>query len=100
MIGTHTARKTFICLAHARGVDLKTIMDLTGIKNQKTLKRYLDVSIDTKKDSLVKMYGGLIPEKESGNEPDKTLEAMKETLLKAGFDPESVESLISPKLKG
>jgi len=91
LIGVHTARKTFICLAHARGVDIKTIMDITGIKNQSTLKRYLEVSIDTKKDSLVKMYGGLIPEKEPA--PDKTLEAMKETLLKAGFDTNLIEGL-------
>lgn len=94
LIGTHTARKTFICLAHARGVDIKTIMDITGIKNHSTLKRYLDVSIDTKKDNLSKMFGDLIPDQKPDQEANKTLEAMRETLLKAGFETESVEKIL------
>jgi hypothetical protein len=44
-------------LAHAKGVDIKTIMDITGIKDQNTLRRYLDISIDTKMDNLTKMFG-------------------------------------------
>lgn len=91
LIGTHTARKTFVCLAHARGVDIKTIMDITGIRDQRTLKRYLDVSIDTKKDQLNKMFGDLAPTPA----PEDTIQAMKETLLKAGFSAESIETMIS-----
>lgn len=59
LIGTHTARKTFVCLAHSKGMDIKTIMDITGIKNEKTLSRYLNVSIDTKKEKLTKVFGNL-----------------------------------------
>lgn len=91
LIGTHTARKTFVCLAHARGVDIKTIMDITGIQDQRTLKRYLDVSIDTKKEQLNKMFGGLAPTPK----PEETIQAMKETLLKAGFSEEGIENMIS-----
>lgn len=90
LIGTHTARKTFVCLAHARGVDIKTIMDITGIRDQRTLKRYLDVSIDTKKEQLNKMFGDLTPTPA----PEETIQAMKETLLKAGFSAKSIETMI------
>jgi len=93
LIGTHTARKTFICLAHARGVDHRTIMNITGIQNQKTLRRYLDVSIDTKRDNLNKMFGELEPAPIPVT-PEGTIQAMKETLLKAGFDKESIKGLI------
>lgn len=95
LIGTHTARKTFICLAHARGVDIKTIMDITGIKSHSTLKRYLDVSIDTKMDSLTKMYGGLIHEQKTEPEVDETLEAMRQALLQAGFDADKIDNILS-----
>ena len=95
LIGTHTARKTFICLAHARGVDIKTIMDITGIRDQRTFKRYLDVSVDTKRESLNKMFDDLTP-KAKPETPEETLQAMKETLLKAGFNAESIESIINP----
>jgi len=98
LIGTHTARKTFVCLAHASGMDEKTIMSITGIRDQKTLSHYLDVSIDTKKDSLTKMYNGLIPEGEAEPE-DETLKAMKETLLKAGFEAEIIEKLLIQETK-
>ena len=93
LIGTHTARKTFVCLAHAKGVDIKTIMDITGIRDQRTLKRYLDVSIDTKKEQLNKMFGDLAPIPT----PEETIQAMKETLLKAGFSEESIENMINQK---
>jgi hypothetical protein len=43
--------KTLICLAQSRGVDIKRIMDITGMKDRNTLRRYLDVSVDTKLDN-------------------------------------------------
>ncbi len=92
LIGTHTARKTFVCMAHARGMDIKTIMDITGIQDQRTLKRYLDVSIDTKKEQLNKMFSDLIPKSEPET-TENTLHAMKQTLLKAGFNAENIDGL-------
>ena len=79
-------------MAHARGMDIKTIMDITGIQDQRTLKRYLDVSIDTKKEQLNKMFGDLIPKSEPET-TENTLHAMKETLLKAGFNAENIDGL-------
>jgi len=92
LIGTHTAHKTFICLAHAKGVDIKTIMDITGIKDQNTLRRYLDVSIDTKKDNLTKMFENLTPKPET-KPNEETLKALKDALAKAGFNAENIDGL-------
>lgn len=94
LIGIHTARKTFICLAHARGVDIKTIMDITGIKDQKTLRRYLDVSVDTKLDNLNKMFGDLISKNEPETNPNsEKINAIKDALLKKGLSAEDVDNL-------
>ncbi|NQU51240.1 MAG: integrase catalytic domain-containing protein [Bacteroidetes bacterium] len=60
LIGSHTARKTFVCLAHGKGMDIPTIMSCTGIRNIDTIKRYLEVSIQTKEEKLNDMFGGLI----------------------------------------
>ena len=96
LIGTHTARKTFICLAHTKGVDIKTIMDVTGIRDQKTLSRYLDVSIDTKLDNLTKMFENLIPQTtpELDANSDK-INAFKEALSMKGLSAEDIDELIS-----
>ena len=59
LIGTHTARKTFICLAYERGLDIEMIKSITGITREKTLKRYLHISNDTKKDMLIKAFANL-----------------------------------------
>jgi len=92
LIGSHTARKTFVCLAHARGIDLKTIMDITGIQDQQTLKRYLDVSIDTKMDNLTKMFVNLTPQPEP-KPTNETLLALKDALAKVGFKAENIDDL-------
>jgi integrase len=60
LIGTHTARKTFVCLAHDRGMDITTIMSCTGIRDIKTISRYLEVSVNTKKKGLENAFRGLI----------------------------------------
>jgi len=59
LIGTHTARKTFICLAYDRGLDIEMIKSITGITREKTLRRYLHVSNDTKKEKLTKAFADL-----------------------------------------
>lgn len=59
LIGTHTGRKTFICLAYDKGVDIEMIKSITGITREKTLKRYLQVSIQAKKDKLTTAFGNL-----------------------------------------
>ncbi len=59
LIGTHTARKTFINLAYSKGIDIEAIKNITGITREKTLKRYLDISIDTKREKLNNAFGSL-----------------------------------------
>ena len=59
LIGTHTARKTFICLAYDRGLDIEMIKSITGITREKTLRRYLHISNDAKKEKLTKAFENL-----------------------------------------
>lgn len=59
LIGTHTARKTFICLAYERGLTIEDIKEITGITQEKTLRRYLAISTETKRAKLVKAFNGL-----------------------------------------
>lgn len=59
LIGTHTARKTFINLAYSKGIDIEAIKNITGITREKTLKRYLDISIETKREKLTTAFKGL-----------------------------------------
>jgi integrase len=59
LISSHSGRKTFICLAYSRGMDVKMIMEITGIKDEKTLRRYLEVSVNTKRDALNNAFGEL-----------------------------------------
>ncbi len=59
LIGTHTGRKTFICLAYEKGIDIEMIKIITGITREKTLKRYLQVSTEAKKDKLNLAFGNL-----------------------------------------
>jgi integrase len=59
LIGTHTARKTFICLAYDKGMDIEMIKAITGITREKTLRRYLHISSDAKKEKLIQAFGGL-----------------------------------------
>tara|TARA_R100001377_G_scaffold54623_1_gene32256 strand:- start:283 stop:1470 length:1188 start_codon:yes stop_codon:yes gene_type:complete len=40
LIGTHTARRTFITIASLKSIPDKVIMDITGIKDSKTLQKY------------------------------------------------------------
>ena len=94
LIGTHTARKTFVCLAHANGIDIKTIMDITGIQDQQTLKRYLDVSINPKMDNLTKMFVNLTPQPEP-KPNEETLRALKDALAKVGFKAENIDTLFN-----
>lgn len=59
LIGTHTGRKTFINLAYERGMSIEDIKSITGITQEKTLRRYLQVSTKTKKEKLNSVFGDL-----------------------------------------
>ena len=49
MVGTHTARRTFICIALADGVTPETVMKITGHSNYKSMQPYIDVTDSAKK---------------------------------------------------
>ena len=94
LISSHSARKTFICYAHSSGIDLKTIMNITGIQDHETLRRYLDVSIDTKTGSLSKMFENLIPSPDrEASKKEETLKALKDALANLGYKNENIDDL-------
>lgn len=49
MIGTHSARRTFICNALMMGIPPTTVMKWTGHSSFKTMQRYINVSDSSKK---------------------------------------------------
>lgn len=92
LVGTHTARKTFICLAYDRGLDIEMIKSITGITREKTLRRYLQISNDAKKEKLMKAFEGI------GNvekEPTAALlEAIKEAKAGKTKEYKNIEDLL------
>jgi len=64
LIGTHTARKTFINIAYDNGLDIEMIKSITGITHERTLRRYLNVSTDAKKEKLMKAFESLTTQPE------------------------------------
>ena len=54
-IGTHTGRKTFICFALSNGVPPDVVMKFTGHCDYKSMKPYIDITEDAKKDAIRKM---------------------------------------------
>lgn len=55
MIGSHTARRTYITLMSERGMADHFIMTVTGIKDPKTLNKYKKLN----KTNLFKISGSL-----------------------------------------
>lgn len=55
LIGTHSGRKTFICFALSNGVPPDVVMKFTGHSDYKSMKPYIDITEDAKKDAIRKM---------------------------------------------
>ena len=55
LIGTHTGRKTFICFALSNGVPPDVVMKFTGHCDYKSMKPYIDITEDAKKEAIKKM---------------------------------------------
>ena len=55
LIGTHTGRKTFICFALSNGIAPDVVMKFTGHCDYKSMKPYIDITEDAKKDAIKKM---------------------------------------------
>jgi len=57
VIGSHTARRTFISLSLMRGMEPAVIMSITGHSDFKMMKKYLDISNNHKKQQMEKAWG-------------------------------------------
>lgn len=55
LIGTHAGRKTFICFALSNGISPDVVMKFTGHNDYKSMKPYIDITDDAKKDAIHKM---------------------------------------------
>ena len=49
LVGTHTARRTFVSLSIARGMGAETVMKVTGHKTNAMMKKYLNIADETVK---------------------------------------------------
>jgi integrase len=56
LIGSHTARRTFISLSLMKGMSADVIMSITGHSDYKMMKRYLEISNKHKKDQMYKAW--------------------------------------------
>jgi DNA-directed RNA polymerase specialized sigma24 family protein len=54
LIGTHTARRSFITYAHSEGMDIVEISHITG-QTLPTVMRYIKPSLEKKKNSMSKL---------------------------------------------
>lgn len=59
VMGTHAARRTFICYALAEGIPPEVVMKFTGHSDYKAMKPYIDVSEDTKQEAMAVFNKGL-----------------------------------------
>lgn len=57
VVTVHTARKTFITLSYYLGMSVKVIMEITGIKNERTLRKYLHIVDEMKAVEMKKAWG-------------------------------------------
>ena len=55
LVGTHAARRTFICYAIANGIPPETVMKWTGHSDDKAMKPYIDVAEKTKQEAMEKI---------------------------------------------
>ena len=55
LISTHAGRKTFICFALSNGIAPDVVMKFTGHSDYKSMKPYIDITEDAKKEAIKKM---------------------------------------------
>jgi len=59
LISSHTGRKTFITLAFKQKMSIEVIKKITGIKQEKTLLRYLHIDDDTALEAMNDAFKGI-----------------------------------------
>ena len=55
LIGTHAARRTFICFALATGIPPQVVMKWTGHSDYKSMRPYIEIAEKTKADAMKKI---------------------------------------------
>lgn len=56
LIGAHTGRKTFVTLSLEKGMSAEVVMTITGHKDYKSFKRYVNVTEQRKKTAMVSAW--------------------------------------------
>lgn len=56
-VSTHTARRTFVTIMRNKGIADKTIMSITGHKDQKTFNMYHKVDNNARLDAVMNVFG-------------------------------------------
>ncbi|MBT3383138.1 MAG: tyrosine-type recombinase/integrase [Prolixibacteraceae bacterium] len=59
VVTAHVARKTFITLSFYLGMNIKIVQEITGINQEKTLRKYLKIADEMKKTEMNKAWGKL-----------------------------------------
>lgn len=54
LISTHAGRRTFICMALAKGIPPSVVMKWTGHSDYKAMKPYIDIADDVKEEYMKK----------------------------------------------
>ena len=62
VVGTHTARRTFISLSLQKGMKPDVIMAITGHKTYKMMQKYLKIADDFKRTEMDRIWGSPIRE--------------------------------------
>ena len=57
LIGVHTGRKTFATLSLEKGMSAEEVMTITGHKDYKSFKRYVNITEQRKKTVMLKAWG-------------------------------------------
>lgn len=60
IIGTHTARRTFISLSLQKGMKADVIMAITGHTTYKMMQKYLKIADEHKRDEMDKVWGNTL----------------------------------------
>jgi integrase len=57
VVGTHTARRTFISLSLQKGMKPEVIMSITGHTDYKMMRKYLKIADEHKREEMDKVWG-------------------------------------------
>ena len=56
LVSTHTARRTFITLSLEKGMRPETLMEITGHKDYKTMKKYIKITSKVKHNEMMNIW--------------------------------------------